>query len=121
MQVSILHGIVWRNGLGAAKGHERLRILEAEYRARQEAVQEWYLERLEETGGLIVDSHDISVRGASTFWGRKAGYLYLRIVVYGRSTGRIRTFHWRAAMSSTAHTEYLGRRKRPIDKAASDG
>ena len=89
-----MQNITWRNGLGAAKGYERLVILACEHRARVEAIQEWYWERLVENDGVIVDAHDLDVRGASTFWGRKAGRLYLRIVVYGRSAGRIRTFHW---------------------------
>lgn len=97
-----MQNIHWRNGLARATGPERLVLLEAEHHARQLAIQEWYQERLEELGCCIVDAHDLDVRGASTFWGRKAGRLYIRIIVYGRSAGRIRSFYWCKAMRPRA-------------------
>lgn len=92
--MTVPRNVHWRNGLGAASFSERLVILECEHRARSEAIQEWYLARLKETRSLIVDAHDLDVRGASTIWGRGQGNLYLRITVYGRSAGRIRSFRW---------------------------
>jgi len=97
-----MHAITWRNGLLSATNEERRVLLELEHRARSAAIQEWYLERLQETGCCIADAHDLDVRGASTKWGRKAGCLYCCILVYGRSAGRIRTFHWRASLRSRA-------------------
>lgn len=93
-----MQNITWRNGLSHANGRERWAILDAEHHARQRAIQEWYEERLAETGALLVDAHDLDVRGASTIWGRKGGYLYLRITCYGRSAGRIRSFLWRCSV-----------------------
>lgn len=100
--MSIVQNIVWRNGLSGTSGAERLAILGAEHAARQRAIQEWYLERLDESSDFVVDAHDLDVRGASTFWGRKGGSLYLRITVYGRSAGRIRTFLWRSTVRGTS-------------------
>lgn len=97
-----MENIVWRNGLGRATGPERLLLLQAEHEAIQRAIKEWYDERLAETDSLVADAHDLTVRGASTFWGRKAGCLFVRVTVYGRSAGRIRTFCWRATVRPTA-------------------
>lgn len=111
-----MENIYWRNGLGAATSAERMVILDCEHRARCEAIQCWYSELLAETDSLVVDSHHLDVRGASTLWGRKGGYLYLRIVVYGRSAGRIRTFCWRRPVRPSAPNGHLKSALRLIDK-----
>ena len=88
----------WKVGLSRASQYERMVLIDAEWAARERAFGEAYQERCDELGSLLCDATDLAVRGVRTEWCRHKGYLLLRITVYHRSAGRVRTFHWRHAL-----------------------
>lgn len=79
-------------------------ILDCERSAKEIAFADAYEARCRELDSVLVDAHDLAIRGASTKWGRKNGNLYLIITVYHRSAGRIRTFGWRKTMRTSPRT-----------------
>lgn len=96
----------WRNGLGAARGPERLVLLQAEEVARARALTDEYEDRCEALGSLVVDSRDLAIRSSTVSWCRHKGYLLIRITVYYRSAGRIRHYHWRKRMRTPAGRQF---------------
>lgn len=90
--------IKWRRGLGAAATRERFVLLEAEHHARQRAIQESCLDRLERSGGILCDCTGVAVRSCQIRWGRSAGCLYIRVTVSFVGTDRNRVYNWRKAM-----------------------
>jgi hypothetical protein len=98
----------WRVGLSGASQLERLTLIEAEWAARERAFGEAYQERCEALGSLLCDAVDLAVRGVRTEWCRYEGNLLIRITVYHRSAGRVRTFYWRKRMPKRQSNKRVG-------------
>lgn len=88
----------WRTGFARATGPERMVLLQAEQVARERAFGEWYQERCEAVGSVLVDAHDLAPRSVRVEWCRSKGYLLIRLTVYNRSARGVRHYHWRKAL-----------------------
>ncbi len=94
----------WHTTPKKATRPERWVLIYAEHLARQLAIQLAYEERLDKTGSIICDAHDLDVFWSRVEWARRKRNLYVTVRVYYRSAGGVCDFNWRCPMPEAANT-----------------
>jgi hypothetical protein len=87
--------IGWRRGLSGAKTSERLRILDAECRARQMALVAFCDERCSQHPIGLAECSDVRVFGSKILWRRRKGRVLVHITVWIEPTLKRYTYKWR--------------------------